>query len=48
MARNLLEGHLVSIGVHGGQQVDAGLSDQAHHSLVAAFVLLAHVLHQVE
>lgn len=28
--------------------MDAGLCDQAHHALVAAFVLLAHVLHQVE
>lgn len=28
--------------------MDAGLCDQAHHSLVATFVLLAHVLHQVE
>lgn len=28
--------------------MDARLSDQPHHSLVSAFVLLAHVLHQVE
>lgn len=28
--------------------MDARLCDQPHHSLVAAFVLLAHVLHQVE
>lgn len=46
--QNLLESHLVSIGVHGGQQVDAGLCDQPHHSLVAPLVLLAHVLHEVE
>ena len=46
--RNLLEGHLVSVGVHGGQQVDAGVLDQADDALVASFVLLTHELHEVE
>lgn len=45
---HLLEGHLISVGVHGGQQVDAGLFDQVDDALISAFVLLAQVLHQVE
>lgn len=45
---HLLEGHLISVGVHGGQEVDAGLFDQVDDALVPAFVLCTQVLHQVE
>ena len=48
LPRHLFKGHLVAIGVHGGQEVDAGFFDQADDALVAPLVLLAHVLHQVE
>lgn len=45
---DLLKRHLVSVRVHGGQQVDASLFDEADDSLVSSPVLLAQILHQVE
>lgn len=45
---NLFEGHLVSVRVHGGQQVDASVFDQADDTLVSELVLATHELHQVE
>lgn len=38
----------MAVGVHGGQQVDPCLCDQADNALVAPLVLSAHVLHEVE
>lgn len=46
--RHLFEGDLVSVGVHGGQEVDAGVGDQLDDALVPSLVLLADVLHEVE
>lgn len=48
LSRHLFKSHLVSVRVHGRQEVDAGLFDQADDALVPTFVLLAHELHQVE
>lgn len=45
---HLFKGQLVSIGVHGGQKVDASLFDQVDDTLVTLFVLLAHVLHEIQ
>lgn len=42
---HLFKGHLISVRVHGGQEVDASLFDEADDALVSTFVLLAHVLH---
>ena len=44
----LLVGRLVAVGVHGGQQVDPRLGDEPYDSLVSAFVLATHELHEVE
>lgn len=38
----------VSIWVHGGEEMDAGLSHQPNNALVAPLVLPAEVLHEVE
>lgn len=45
---NLLKGHLVSVRIHGRQQVDASFFDQVDNPLVSSRVLLAQILHEVE
>lgn len=47
-SRHLFKSHLVSVRVHGRQEVDASLFDQADDALVPTLVLLAHELHQIE
>lgn len=41
-------GFFVSVGVHGRQEMDAGLGHQPDNALVAPLVLPAEVLHEVE
>lgn len=46
--RYLSGGHLVAVGVHGGQDVDAGVVDQPHDPVVSRSVLLAEELAQLD
>lgn len=46
--RQCSHGHLVAVGVHGGQDVDAGGVDEALNALISNQVLGAQVLSQVD
>ena len=48
LSAHLLVGGLISVRVHGGQEVDACVGDEPHHSLVSPLELATQVLHEVE